>query len=153
MSAPLTEQKFYQTPGFKLDYDIYLPNSYTGWEPALDNKFSYDAKRQLYVLNNLNISQSPIDNVGDRFKITSIDWQHEFGFTNTNSYIEESKIGLVKNTELIFNIKYFSVLADSKDMFFELPPDAHPASLNVKVKIISEKSPAKAWMMVSYTEK
>jgi hypothetical protein len=81
--------------------------------------------------------------VEDRFKITSSDWQHEFGFTNTNSCIEESKFGLVKDTVLIFNIKYFSVLADSKDMFFELPQDANPTSLSVKVKIISCPPPLK----------
>lgn len=152
-SQALTVERFYQTPGFKLDYDLYLPNSYSGWEPSDNNKFSYDPDKQVYSLKPLDISHAPIDNFGERFKITSVDWQHELGFTSTDSYIEESKIGLAKEAVLIFNIKYFSISDDSKDMYFELPKEANPAYLHVKVKVISNKSPAVAWLMISYTEK
>ncbi|MBU2883594.1 hypothetical protein KO525_10320 [Psychrosphaera sp. B3R10] len=152
-SAPLTEDSFYKQSGYKLDFDLYLPNSYTGWNPTIYNKFTYDADKQLYVLNNLDISKAPIDNYGQRFKITSKDWQHEFGFTNTNSFIEESKFGLVNNRPSIFKVKYYSVLADSKDLYFELPHNANPSVLNIKLKVTSEATPQQAWLMVSYVEK
>ena len=151
-SAPINEELFYQKNGFKLDYDLYLPNSFTGWEPTIHNKFFYDTRQQLYVLNNLDISKTPIDNYGQRFKITSIDWQHEFGFASTNAFIEESKFGLVPNTPSIFKIKHYSVLADSKDLFFELPQGVTPTALNIKIKIITEKIPYQALLLVSYVE-
>lgn len=147
-SILLLQEDFLQMQGYKLGYDLYLPNSFTGWEPNDSNKFTYDAARQLYEFKGLNISQSPIDTMGARFKITAFNWQNELGLTFTDATNERSTFGITNNG-VVLNLKYY---VDSRDMYFELPAEAQNNSLvlNVQVKVISQEYHPRALMYVEY---
>lgn len=147
-----TAQTFVEATGHELNFDLYLPNSFTGWEPAPDNKFTYNPQTQSYELTNFDVSRTPVDNLGERFKITSENWQHEYGFTYSNSYIEESTVGLLSGEPAVFNLHQYTIQADAKDMFVEFPANTQPKALHFKVKIIDPRPPVRALLMLSFSE-
>ena len=53
-----TAQTFVEATGHELNFDLYLPNSFTGWEPAPDNKFTYNPQTQSYEF--LQIEQQTV---------------------------------------------------------------------------------------------
>ena len=149
VSPPLTKADFLQAKGYKLGYELFMTNSYTGWVPNKGNKFIYDENKQMYISQRLNISSPPIDSFGTRFKISSINWENEFGLVDSDSTIDQSKFGLsLKGT--VLPLDYF---ANSKDIHFELSEFAKPIYLKVSIKIIANSYRPEALMYIEYTEK
>ena len=144
----LSPADFAATQGYKLGYDIYLPNSFTGWLPNESNKLTYDPLQQLYVIEGVNISTPPVDHWGARFKITTLDWQNELGLAFIDATNEQSKFGIGPNG-VVLNLKHY---VDSRDIYFELPATVktNELKLNIKVKITSQDYHPDALMYVEY---
>lgn len=146
--APIVDMAtFKQTPGYTLGYDIYMPNSYTGWTPNTQNKLLFNNLTNTYELNNIAISGEQVDDWGARFKITSVDWQNEFGVTIADATNEQSKFGVPPDGAILRLAHY----VDSRDMYFELPRNARANALNVKIKITSQDFHPTALLFIEYT--
>lgn len=139
---------FKQTPGYKLGYDIYMPNSYTGWTPNEANKLTFNNLTNTYELDNIDISAEQVDDQGARFKVTSIDWQNEFGVTVADATNEQSKFGVPPGGAVLRLSHY----VDSRDMYFELPRNVQPSTLSIKVKITSQDFHPSALMFIEYAQ-
>ncbi|MER2492898.1 hypothetical protein [Catenovulum sediminis] len=142
-----TEADFYQVEGYKLRYDLYMPNSYTGWHHSDRNKFELDEKTNTYWMKNVDISKPQVDDVGGRFKIASIDWQNQFGFGEYDVTQDESSFGLPEKGVVLH--LHFS--HNSRDMFIELPKEKHGKWLTVGLKVTSDSLRPNAIMMVKLT--
>lgn len=149
VNTSLTKADFLQAKGYKLGYELFMTNSYTGWVPNTGNKFIYDEIKQMYISQRLNISSPPMDSFGTRFKISSINWENEFGLVDSDSTNDQSKFGLSLKGKVL-QLDYY---ANSKDIHFELSESAKPIYLNVSIKVITNSYRPKALMYIEYTEK
>lgn len=147
-SIPITLEKFQGEVGYPLAYKIYMPNSYTGWTPNAENEMLYDKACECYQIKNLNISKQQVDSWGSRLKITSKNWQHEFGFSNAHNSIEQSKFG-ISQAGTYLQIQQIIYAAD---MYFELPQQHHANYLHARVKVLSKQDQPKALLHVYYSE-
>jgi hypothetical protein len=139
-------EQFQQTRGFRLGYDLYLPNSFGSWTPNADNRMQFNAQSNTYQISNIDISTAQIDDWGARFKIASIDWENEFGLAPSQVTNEQSKFGISQEGSVL-HLRHY---VDSRDMYFELPNESKARYINVKVKITSEQFHPTALMYIEY---
>lgn len=142
----LSYEAFKQATGYSVGFDLYLPNSYTGWTPNKDNKLIYNNHTNTYDINNIDISGEQVDDWGARFKITSVDWQNEFGVVFADATNEQSKFGIPKEGAVL-HLRHY---VDSRDMYFELPQHANATHINIKLKVTSKDFHPTALMFIEY---
>ncbi|WP_339617371.1 hypothetical protein [uncultured Gilvimarinus sp.] len=144
----VTLNTFNQTVGYKLGYDLFMPNSFTGWTPNPKNKLHFNSLTNTYEIYGVNVAKTQVDDWGARFKITSIDWQNEFGVAVAEATNEQSKFGIPLEGAIVHLTHY----VDSRDIYFELPKAVAAKALNVKVKITSQDFHPTALLYVTLVE-
>lgn len=130
-AIPLSKHNFATSQGYKLNYSVYMPNSFTGWTAEENNQLRYNPKSQSYQLKNLFIAGQQIDSWGARFKIASADWSHEFAFAKAHDTPEQSKFGIKKQGTVV-QLKHIFY---ASDMFFELPINSQANYLHAEFKV------------------
>jgi len=115
--APISLETFEQTEGLKLPYQLYMPNSMSGWSIGESTRFTFDNERKLYVLDNILLDVPLVDDLGYRFKLCSESWRYQFGF---GTYItdDESTIG-IPETGAVVRVERFA--QPSTDIRIEPP--------------------------------
>jgi hypothetical protein len=88
-----------------------------------------------------------VDAVGRRFKITSTNWQNQFGFSD---YVPrtESMFGVSEEHSPVLQLNHFY---NSNDIYIEVPPQSDKSYLSVFVKIISNNLRPEGLMFVKLT--
>ncbi|WP_462180407.1 hypothetical protein [Pseudoalteromonas gelatinilytica] len=147
-SVPLSQQDFVNSPGFKLDYEVHIPNSFTSWKPSPENQLVYNPKTQSYILKNLDITGQQIDSWGARFKIASADWAHEFAFAKAHDTPEQSKFGIKQDGSVVKLKQIFY----ASDIYFELPINSHAQYLQVEFKVTSDTEQPDALLYIYFTD-
>lgn len=130
-SVPLSQHDFATSPGYKLDYEVYMPNSFSGWKAEQNNQLRYHGQTQSYQINNIFIGGTQVDSWGARFKIASADWNHEFAFAKAHDTPEQSKFG-IKQQGSVAQLKHIFY---ASDMYFELPINSQANYLHVEFKV------------------
>lgn len=115
--APISLETFEQTEGLKLPYQLYMPNSMSGWSIGDSTRFTFDTERKVYVLDNILLDVPLVDDLGYRFKLCSESWRYQFGF---GTYItdDESTIG-IPETGAVVRVERFA--QPSTDIRIEPP--------------------------------
>lgn len=147
-SIPLSQQDFVASNSYKLDYDIYMPNSFTGWTPQDNNRFIYNNQTHSYQLKNLNISGPQIDSWGARFKIASADWANEFAFAKAHDTPEQSKFGIKQQGSVVQLAHIFY----ASDIYFELPINSDAQYLQVEFKVTENTEQPNALLYIYFTD-
>lgn len=146
--VPITDKYFNHQQGIRLPYQLYLPNSFTGWQRQKENEFIYSAACLCYEINNIDISGQQVDSWGTRFKISSSNWQHEFGFTSADNNAEQSKIGISPKGTIV----QVSQISYASDIYFELPQDKQTNYLHVQFKILPNEDTNEGLLKIFYTD-
>ena len=146
--VPLSQSDFDRAKGYRLDYSLYMPNSYTGWTPDASNQFIYNPERQSYQLTNLNIDRPPVDSWGARFKITNADWTYEYAFTKAHDTPEQSKFGIRPQGTVV----QLRQIVYASDMYFELPHNADAHYLQAEFKITRPGDDPQGLLFIQYSE-
>lgn len=104
--APISLETFDAAEGLKLPYQLYMPNSMSGWSIGESTRFVFDNERKVYVLDKIPLDVPLVDDQGHRFKICSESWRYQFGF---GTYItdDESTIG-VTETGTVVRVERFA---------------------------------------------
>lgn len=89
----LTNEHFESAKGLSVPFELFLPNSITGWELSRFTKMHFDSSRNVYEINNIRLDLPQLDGQGPRFKICSNDWKYQFGF-GKNLSDKESSFGV-----------------------------------------------------------
>ncbi len=118
---PISLETFEAAEGLKLPYQLYMPNSMSGWSIGESTRFVFDEKRKVYVLDKISLDVPLVDDQGHRFKICSESWRYQFGF---GTYItdDESTIG-VAETGTVVRIERFA--QPSTDIRIEAPANVN----------------------------
>lgn len=89
----LTNEHFESAKGLSVPFELFLPNSITGWELSRFTKMHFDSSRNVYEIKNIRLDLPQLDGNGPRFKICSSDWKYQFGF-GRNLSDKESSFGV-----------------------------------------------------------
>jgi len=142
--SAVSETQFSSTPGYELDFDLFAPSSMIGWELSERTRFNYQANTQSYVIDGIPIDVPLQDKLGHRFKITSHEWIHQFGF---GSYVPraESSFGVTRD-EVILNISLLKEPSTDLYVKFQQNDDSRgELLLRLEIKVIENTAYPKAY--------
>ncbi|AWB66928.1 hypothetical protein C2869_10990 [Saccharobesus litoralis] len=140
LSDPVTKSlsfaEFAQLPGFKLDYDLYLPSHINYWSHVDEFKFTFDANQQIYWLKNIELSRMDEKSPTLDFKISNVDWHHQFGFGHMRVNPDESVYSVTASDGVVFQLIYSS---NASNLSLELPHNTQAKYVSFAVKITNSE--------------
>ncbi len=141
--TPAPEKK-----GQQLSYDLYLPGTLTQWGHVSSNKFTFDATRGVYHID--NVRAGLVGGDGRQFKVTSAGWTHQFGFgpNDASTTTAQSTVTFTGDTS-ISQLAYFG---DTKNLNLPLDSDATDPSgdvlLDFEVKVLEPGATPKVQLTI-----
>lgn len=145
----LQQEDFLESKGYELPYSLFFVSSHTSWDFEEAMELSYDPATEIYSSEELLLTPEKLREKPFRFKITSHNWIHQFGFTYANTTPIESSFGLKKQTEVL-TLKYFSLYC--QDMYLKPSNITKPVKLKFSLKIIDKSLSPRALMSVTRSE-
>ncbi len=143
----LTNEDFESAKGLSAPFELFLPNSTSGWELSRFTKMHFESSRNVYMIKDIHQDLPLVDGLGPRFKICSNDWKYQFGFGH-NLSDKESSFGVSKEG-VVFEIM---VAEGAADMRYEISQsDAKTLEKNmmsVEFKLISMDPIPRGYMRV-----
>lgn len=132
VAEPYTLAEFNQSPGYKLDYDLYMPSQLNHWVHDASSKFVYDQTQRTYWIKNIYLGDDLDKRALIDFKISNIDWHHQFGFSETRINQDESVYSVPAEKQIVLRLSHSQ---NTSNLTLELPKnsDARYVSLAVKV--------------------
>lgn len=147
-SPILSQEDFESAKGLSAPFELFLPNSVSGWELSRFTKLHFDSSRNVYMIKDIRLDLPPVDGMGPRFKLCSNDWKYQFGFGNHLSD-KESSFG-VGHQSVVLEIM---IVEGAADMRYEISRRAAKTleknMMSVEFKLISMEPTPRGYMRVN----
>jgi hypothetical protein len=132
-------EAFNLAQGVKLEYPLYMPNSFFSWNIEPSTRFVFDEKRMVYVMDNIPLGSSAKDPKGQRLKICTDAWLNQFGFGTLISYAEAT-VG-IPNEGVVVRVEKFVQPAAEIRIETPQPEKENPQELflRVELKVVSDE--------------
>lgn len=153
-SHPLYDDShFVSAKGIEFQHALYTPNSFQGWINNSQTQMRFDPSTGAYISKPIHLSKVEVDNGGRRFKITTEDWKHQFGFGEYTIAQHESVFGVHEEAVVV---KTEMAVTSTADLRYELPEaveaNIENYQLTIELKIFELTPRAKALMRVSLSQ-
>ncbi|WP_440905263.1 hypothetical protein ACMZOO_02650 [Catenovulum sp. SX2] len=150
IEQPLTFAQFEQMQGYPLDYDLYLPSPINFWSHVDNFKFIYEEQTQIYWLKNIVLNKHVRDNNALDFKISNVDWHHQFGFGHMRINPDESIFSVPEQGQIIFQLIYSN---NASNLTLELPHNTDANYVSFAIKVLDSSIKPKALLFAQLSNK